>query len=254
MTPLQYRSGYTTMILNNVMSAPSVSTNCEPDNSFGLLNDVHDLILNHISNVNPINTNALISETDDLYDDIVFDPQFTKRELNFFESESLNQVANVVCSKLLERNYCNNCLRNLQVEVEPTKLPNLQHPSSHFIKIFKKIFDFALQFIPIVATEKSLKKFIIEEIKKRFKEEAAETKKISELTLIGCVEHNQEIVNKLFELTTIYAIKIFCININGFLTGKIKELLSDPSDLQVLARTFWLKKTRIGKHSDIFKT
>lgn len=85
--------------------------------------------------------------------------------------------------------------------------------------------------------------------------EALETNTIDESAEIGCVEHNQDIVNKIFELTIVYALKIFCENINNLLTGKIQVLPPEPSAIQELARSFWVKKThRIGKHSDIFNS
>lgn len=237
------------------------STNCEPDNSVALLNDVHDLIANHISSANTISSEA-ICEVTDQYADVAFAPEFTKRELNFFESESLVQASNLIYAKVLERNYCNDYQKNLQIEVAPnslTELPTLHSPSPHFIEMFKKIFVFALQSIPYVASEKSLKKFIIEEVRKKIQEEAeaksdssAEQNKVDELTMIGCVEHNEVIVKKLFELTTVYAINIFCKNINGLLAGKIKELPPEASAIQELAHSFRAKKD-IKKHSDIFK-
>lgn len=224
------------MILNNLMSAKSVSTNCEPDNCVALLNDVHDLIANHIS------SSEAVSEKTDEYVDVVFAPEFNERELNFFESESLVQAGNLIRAKILERCYCNDCERNLQID----------SASSNFIEVFVKVFNFALQSIPYVASEKCLQKFIVEEVRKKFKEEE-DTNDIDELNVIGCVEHNPEIVNKLYQFTTVYAINIFCKNINGFLSGKTNELPPEANDIQILAHTFRTKK-RIKKHSDIFNT
>lgn len=240
MTPRQFKSGYTTMILNNLMNSKSVSTNCEPDNASALLNDINDLIITHISS---IDTEALINETDDLYSEVVFDPQFTQQELNFLESESLTQVANTIRSRIDTQCFCNNCSRELEYN-DHKKV--LQCSPSHFTEIFQKVFEFTLKIIPSFATEKFLKKAVVEEIKRKYQEEV-------ESFGIGCVEHNREMVNTLFEVIAIYALKIFCKNLNDYLTGKIIELPNHSSDIQDLAHTFWVKKTRIGKHSDKFK-
>lgn len=229
------------------MCSKSVSTNCEPDKSVALLNDVHDLIANHISIASTVSSEDIGEQTDE-YADVTFAPEFTQRELNFFESESLAEVSNVVCAQILERNCCNDCRRRLQIDVasnSSAKLPIRQSPSPHFIKMFKKIFDFALQSITYVASEKFLKKFLIEAVRKKIQEElesTAETNKIDELTMIGCGEHNEVIVNKLLEYTTVYAINIFCKKINDLLSGKIKDLLPEASDIEKLALAFRQKK------------
>lgn len=118
-----------------------------------------------------------------------------------------------------------------------------------YLKVFEKVFDFAVQIITTFVSEKSIKKILIEEVKKKYEEEVR-TKNIVKLTAIGCVEHNQQVVNDLFEFTINDGLNEFCKNINGLLTGKIAVLPPEPTAIQDLARSFWVKKTRIGKHSD----
>lgn len=220
-----------------------MSTNCEPDHSVALLNDVHDLIENHISIVNEERSEHC-SAINDFSCDVLFDPQFTENELNFYETESTEQIAGMTCSKILERIHCVNCERYLLAESEHAESVSVpKFPSINFIEIFKKIFEFSLQSISFVASEKSLKKFLIEGFKK--------ANPISQLTIIGCVDHNEEMINMLIELGVVYTIKIFCKNINDILRGKIKDLPPDPNPLQQLASTFHTKKIR--KHSDIFQ-
>lgn len=182
--------------------------------------------------------------------------------LNFFETDSLKYTSNVTCSKIVNLNSCENCQSTLQVHSELNvhtiigekgNVPNLTYPSANFIKIFERVFELASQIIPSFASVKSIKTTLIEEAKKRYDDEV-ETKKIVELNTIGCVEHNQQVVKNLFESTIDYALKVFCKNINGLLTGKIDALPPEPNAIQDLARTFWVKKKRIGKHSDIFST
>lgn len=234
------------MILNNLMSTKLISTNCEPDNATALLNDVHDLIENHLS-VNTEEIESLCPSTDDLCADVEFDPIFTENALNFCESESAEQTAGVICSQILKRFDCENCPSYLLADFdrdEDAKSSVPKFPSIKFIETFTKIFDYSNQSIPLVASEKSLKKFIIDGFKK--------ANKINELAMIGCVDHNEETINVLVELTVIYAIKVFCKNINDLLRGKIKELPPDPTPIQESARTFFAKKS-VRKHTDIFR-
>lgn len=246
------------MIFNNLISAKSISSNCEQDASFALLNNIDDLILQH---TNRANTETINAQTNDFYVDVICDPEPTKIELNFFETESLKYASTVTCSKVVDRNSCENCESTLQIYSDfndkiigrKENVPNLMFPSASFIKVFEKVFEFAVQIIPSFVSEKSIKKILIAEVMKRYEEEII-TKNIIKLTALGCVEHNEQVINDLFEMTINDALNAFCKNINGFLTGKINDLPPDPNAIQDLARTFWLSKSHIGKHSDIFKT
>lgn len=235
------------MILNNLMSAKSVSSNCEPDHSIALLTDVHDLIENYISGASVFPEN-IENQPDDVYAYVLFDPEYKDQQLNFFESESLTQAANLVRWQILGQCTCNDCKSELQPNIDEEQ----SIPPPCFIQFFEKIFTFLLQTIPTFASQKNLKKIVVDEIKKNFVEEGGWQN--YEESMIGCVEHNEEIINKTVDLTTFYALKLFIKNINDFLSGKIKVLPNEPSNIQQLAHTFWMKKTtRIGKHSDKFK-
>lgn len=201
-----------------------MSTNCEPDSSVALLNDVHELIANRLSAAETV-------ASDNIYDDVIvdFDVQFTKREMNYFENESLLEPGKIIWSKILEGSHCDTC----------------HSLSEHFTEIFSRLYDIALQIIPLVASERRLKKIVIEEMRKTIETESVR------LTTLGCVEHNAVIASKLLEYTAVYAINIFCKNVNGLLTGKVRELRSDASQIEVLAHSFMLKK-RVKKHSDLF--
>lgn len=257
MTTRQFRSGYTTMILNNLTGARTASTNCEEDKSVALLYDVHDLIEKNISNAKNATQNITDSHVDDPYGDVLYDPEFSERDCNFYEEMSLTHASSVICSKIVDRCCCDNCQSNLQTDSEfvgnKSNLFDLNYPSTEFIEMFKKIFEFSTNMIPSVCFERNIKEIVIKEVKQRLEEEAR-TNEHCKLNLIGCVEHNEEILNKTVEFTVSYCINIFCKNINSLLTGKIKDLPKNYNDVQHLAIQFVLKKKRIGKHSDIFKT
>lgn len=222
------------------MSTNSTSTNCEPDHSVALLNDVHDLIANHISIVNSIESTEHSASVIDSPSDVLFDPQFSENELNFCESKSAEQTAGLICSKILDRIRCENCEQHLLAESEHPITSTQKYPSINFIGIFNKIFEFSLQSIPFVASENGLKKSVIDGFKK--------VTQISELSIIGCVDHNEEIMNLLLDITVSHAIIIFCKNTNDILKGRIKDLPPNPNPIQQSARTFYMKKSRIGKH------
>lgn len=152
------------MILNNLLGAKSASSNCDQDASFALLNNVHDLILEHN---NCVNTETVSPQTD-LFADVICDPEFTQQELNFFETGSLTHVSNVICSKVVQRSYCKSCHCNLQTDSDPNELTNvgkgenvsgLKYPSPQFINFFTNIYEYSYQIIPTFASEKPIKKF-----------------------------------------------------------------------------------------------
>lgn len=237
----QFTAGYGTMIFNNLIGAKSLSANCEEDSSVALLNNVDDLIQEFNSK-----TESNVNETqqNSLFDVVVCDPQFEKRELNFFENESLSYTSNVICAKIVKCMFCKNCECNLQTDSN--------YPSPDFVKKFEIISDIAMQIIPIFSSEKKLIKIVSEEVKKIYNEKV-ETNEVEETGVLGCVEHEKEVTEKLYKFTIAHGLDIFCRNVNDLLTGKIKVLPKDPNGIQELAHSFWLKKKRIGKHSDLFK-
>lgn len=148
------------MILNNLSGARPVSTNCEPDSSFALLTDIENLVLEYNATHSSDDTETIEFRKEDLYEDVICDPQSTKPELNFFENESLTFISNEICTKIVNRICCENCQCTLQADLELKEhniiksrgnlsdLTDLTYPSVNFIKIFKKIFEFALKIIP----------------------------------------------------------------------------------------------------------
>lgn len=237
MTPRQYRSGYTTIILNNLTTPKSTSTNCEQDESFALLTDVHELIVQRMASASADETHELDAPLQDV---IMFDPQFTKTELNFFEQESLSRNSTLICSKVAARSFCETCRSTLLRSDN-----DYDSPTSIFISFFQKVFRVAVQIVPSFAEEKFLKKILVPEVKKVLTGE-------DDGKGIGCVEHNTEIIDRIVECTVVYAITVFCKSVNDLLYGKLRELPSDPNPIEELAHEFWKKKKRIGKHSDIF--
>lgn len=122
-------------------------------------------------------------------------------------------------------------------------------PTVYFANDFRKVYAIVSEIIPFFCSERPLRKFLIDEIKKRL----AEGDEPLEEGGIGCVEHSDEVMEKFLELTVVLSITIFCNNINSILSRKIKVLPPNANCMEELARTFWVKKTRIAKHSDKFQ-
>lgn len=245
------------MILNNLTGPKPVSTNCESDLSAALLTDVHQLIEEYNLNVDT-ESKKNPSQQCETYDDVICDPEFKKSELNFLENQSLSVISHSICAKILKQMYCKDCVSNLQTNSELAEhdlikpMEDLSFPFVKFTKVFKQVFKVAAEIIPTFCSEKNLKKNLIREVKKRIEDDDQQTEEF-DTTEIGCVEHNKEIIDKLYEFTTAYSLDVFCKNISHLLTGKIKVLPPEPNAIQELARTFWMKKSRIRKYTDIFK-
>ncbi len=232
--------------MNNLTGTKALSTNCEPDKSVALLNNIHDLIQEYDSNTIK---NVTETEKNDLFNDIICDPQFSKRENNFFENESLSSTSNLICAKILIETFCGDCRSMLQDNLDDSALceDHSVDPSLNFKSKCMKIFKFAMQVIPHFCSEKFVSKIVIEEVKKLCDEEVE-----TEIEL-GCDVHAQEVTDKLYISTIDYALFIFCQNINDILTGKVKGRPLEPNIIQDLAWTFYVTNRKIKKHSDIFK-
>lgn len=239
------------MILNNLTGARSKSTNCEPDKCTALLYDVHDLILQQIDSVDSTETDKCSAEMNDEYGNILCDPVMSKKQLSLLESGSLTHAACEICDKIVDQSHCEPCQINLQTDTklngkQRKDLFGLKYPSPDFIKIFEKIFTIAMEVVPLICSEKLIKTILIQEVKKRIDDDSQEME-VYNFHMIGCMEHNEETVRKVFDLTVTHVLNIFCKNINDLLSGKVKTLPPDPTPIQDLARSFNVKKKRIGK-------
>lgn len=105
---IHHRSAYTTMIMNNLIGPVSKGSNCEEDTFFALLNNINEMFLDFDDD--PQETDETVQINNEvvqidvekeneriMLDTIVFDPLFGDTELNFVESESMSDSANVIC-------------------------------------------------------------------------------------------------------------------------------------------------------------
>lgn len=225
-TPRQFQTGYSTAILNNLMSSKSICSNCEQDMSHALLDNIDDLISQHNNAKGKANR-----EAKDVYEDVLCEPELKKKELHFLERESLKCSSAIICSKIVGHVSCENCVHILQGDsVNILGEENLTLPSTEFIKMFEIVMDFAIEIIPLFAAEKMIKKIVVQEVKKRTQYESEAN--VNLMVTLGCVEHSQEVVNDLVELVVSDALILFCKNINALLNGSVDVLPPNPNPIQ----------------------
>lgn len=242
----QFRSGYTTSLINNLTSSNSIYTNCENDASVPLLQNIHELIAQYeksASNDNGVDSGnrGNMCDIDGLNPEgIDIDPLFTVPDMNFLDSKGMVYESSHICRKLVQKVDCQDCLCTILTVQEDDSL-SFKSPSDTFIQIFKSLQNVINDIIPRLCAEKSLKKKILSLL---------ETLRIEK---IGCSEHADVIMLNLKELCIHFGIVLFCQNINNILSGKIKSIPPHANNIQVLALDFKKTRKNIGKYSDIFK-
>lgn len=248
--PIQFKANYATMIINNLNSANSISSNCEDDESKFLLNDVHEMLLlrKEKPKVNTINSSI---QNDYCTDMITFDPEILKTDLSFVQNEAITYMSSVVCRKILERTNCSQCLDSLQTSTNSkahniiSKFSSSDHafyknPSLTFMQIFQRLFYVSNQVIPDICSEKCLKSKIVNVLENEIVEN------------VGCDDHKDVVLTKIKQYAALYTIIDFTKNINNLLTGKNTVLPINSSSIHELALIFRQKGKHNGKHSDKF--
>lgn len=249
----QFRTGYSTTLINNLSSANSLNSNCEEDYSKPLLNNVHELLLDYKAKSQTDNRELddQVDESEAFEDVIVYDPVFSKMDYNFVENEAITYISSIICGKILNKTSCVQCINSLQsssvLEAHDIihKLSDCEdnvyrNPSVIFMQSFKILFSAINDIIPDLCSEKLLKTKIITQLEK------------VQIDEIGCPEHMKEMTLKLKQYVTYYAIIDFCKKINSLLSGKVTVIPPNSDRMQQLALAFRKKGKHIGKHSDKF--
>ncbi len=267
----QFKTAFTTVFMTNSM-AHSMKSNCEPDSSIPLLTDIHLLMLqkgnvvndkspieNDISkndgtaSIGPNNCYPYNSDTNDNpndvasniiedfdnqnYDPIIFEPEFSEKEINIIDEEAISNLSKSVFDKLLQNTHCDECRSTLETSSNDN---SIKFPSNLFVQNFKKIFyniDESLQYI---CADKGLKKEVLKSLENVGLDE------------MGCENHLSCVESKFKEFSTIFGIISFCKRINNILSRKNKVYSEHFNLIEELAFTFHKKKKGIGKHSEKF--
>lgn len=237
----QFRSGYTTTLLNNLTSPNSIYTNCENDASIPLIQNVHELISEY-ENADPSDNrvdsdiHGMVGLTRENIIDI--DPLFTVPDSDVSEGKAYE--CSRICRKLVQKFDCQACLSTVLIIQEDDSF-SLKNPSDSFIETFQTLMYVINDIVPRLCAEKFLKKKILTQI---------ETLDIKE---VGCLEHAKVVMLTLKELCVNFGIVLFCQNINSILSGKITSIPAHSNNIQVLALDFKKSRKNIGKHSDILQ-
>lgn len=229
---MHFRTGYATMIINNITCSNSISTNCEKDSTIPLLNDLHKFFFDFKEKIGVVNddNSDVHCKANDMLETIVFDPQFS--ELNVTENDTLPNNSHTIFNKVFKKIACENCGNSLEFLDKDAR-----GPSPVFLKNIQKFLSEVNQMIPHICSEKSLRKTMISMI---------------DDMEIGCPEHYEYVSLILKEISINYALVSFCQNINSLLSGKTKSLPDEFNHMQDLAFQFQIKKRRIGKFTDKF--
>lgn len=242
----QYRTAYGTTIINNMSTNSSKHSNCEPDYSISLLDNIHEFLCNYLSNSKETCSDVNIVSNDNIMDTIIFEPQLTEADLHINENEAISLTSSRICKNVLERSNCENCRKILQTL--PQKDHDIIHkmeasdksmffPSELFIRICKKLLLGIYELIPYVCSQNNVRQKILKHLED------------VEVENIGCHIHEILILNNIKTISIKYALMAYCKNVNELLCGKIKSLPDNFDEIQKQAFLFNQKRKGIGKHT-----
>lgn len=245
------------MTINNITGTNSLKSNCQPDQSSGMLSDIHEFItVCQEQSLEPNNSIVSVDDTtfcncglksqncdcDDLNSMIAYHPQseleetididaeLRKIKVESIEINAISYSSSRICQKIFKTTKCEECRSNFELMDEPTTLSRIGKVVSSLNAI-----------IPQICFERSIKKKLMNHIRPM------------KTYLIGCSDHNEEIDEKIKKLAADQVVLTFCNDVNKILSGKTKTLPDNPNIIQKLALVHKIKKRRIGKYSDKFK-
>lgn len=240
--PSLFRPGYTNLILTNLSSHHSISSNCENDGNKSLLRNVCDLyddpslIMSSERNENNYEEKAVI------------DLEINNGELaefEFVESEALTSVSGKVCRDIIASTDCESCKFTLEAYVPmpehriilaaDSPILQLTYPTVAFMNQFKLLFKTVETLLPFICHEKHLLQTLNNSLNN------------VDLNDIGCKEHKAVISQKMKKVTVSICVTTFLKEINGILSKKITEPLPNQSALHQKAFDIVKKRKGIGK-------
>ncbi|KAG4078324.1 hypothetical protein HA402_013034 [Bradysia odoriphaga] len=258
-----FRSAFTTVFMTNTI-AHSVKSNCEPDIATPLLTDINHLLKNNMNqmqdrksatenshktpnnndilcfqNSQPDYSSSLDFENNDVdwqnIDPIIFDPEFSDKELSAIDEQAIFDLSKTVFDKLLKSTLCDECLPFL----ETSSNESLSEPSDVFTLNFRKIISNIEESLEFICAESGLKRKVINSLQS------------VKLDKMGCNDHFGHVEKNFKEYSTVFGIILFCIKVNNILNRKNKDFSQNFNLVEKLAFNF-RKKKRIGKYSEKF--
>lgn len=266
MTANQYRTGYTTMVINNITGTNSLRSNCQPDGNTAILSNIHEFIsknqdANSSSIIQPILLNhdnvssfaEIQLETENFDSIILFDPEDenTSTDIHPRAGETIYNY-----SESLETSVdLSEFVQSEVVSNDATWVTQTLFRTSKCIEC-KDYFDLMDRNTTLLSVERLLRSInsTIADIcfQESIKAKLLTSVQLMKIHIIGCPDHVDVTERKLKRLAVDRAVLSFCNNINKILSGKMESLPDNPTTIQTLAFQHRTKKRGIGKYSDLF--
>ncbi len=237
----QFRSAFTNLVVNNLTAKHSISSNCQDDKGFALLQDVFDIY-----------DEDLFEESEEIFEDdediIELDLGGGEEVSNILADESLMFESSNVCRQVLASNKCIDCENTLeaycplgehgilkQCEVSSNPENHLfSYPTALFTSQFKLLFKKVQTILPFICHEKLLSQKLVSYLGSDV------------LEGLGCSIHCSDIAQKIKKIAVNENINILRKDINKILRKKIIEPVEGQH--AIYSKAFKTQKKGVGKH------
>lgn len=249
--PPQFRSGYTTIILNNLTSKHSLAGNCEEDDDTSLLKNVYDLY--DVDEVSAIDESKEIhateaskqSNTDD--DAVQLEIGIDQlSELKFVENDALALDSSSACKLVAASTNCQLCICTLEaycplsahriVTSLDSNIPVRTYPTLLFMTRFKLIYKAVETILPFISHERNLLKKLVSSLGN------------IDCNGLGCNEHKSEIAYELKKSAAKVCLANYIRQLNCILRKENIDPTSNRSEMHQKAFDMVKKKKGIGKY------
>lgn len=172
------------------------------------------------------------------FDPIIFDPEFSEKELSVIDEQAISDISKTVFEKLLRSTVCDECRSFLETSGICNDSVNV--PSEVFALNFKKIIGKIDESLEYICAESGLKRTVVNSLQS------------VKLDRMGCDEHFSHVEKKFKEYSTVFGTILFCKKVNNILNRKNNIFSENFNLIEQLAFNFCKKKKQIGKYSEKF--
>lgn len=243
--PFQFRTAFTSLIVNNLTAKHSLRSNCLNDKNVALLQDVYDFYDMDFEEVN--------DEVDDDENIIELEVDTDDLDMNFFETEAIVYEASDVCRKILSKTKCVSCRNTLEAscplkphgmlqECEITSDPAYQfftYPTLLFLSKFKTLYKKIEILLPLICHENTMSCNLMSSVEH------------FSLAGLGCKEHAEAISQIIKKATVKWCVNIFTKQINDILARKTLEHPQDQHKIHEKAFEIVKKRRGVGKFGQV---
>lgn len=242
----QFRSGYTTIVLNNLTSKHSIAGNCEEDDNTSLLENVYDLYcVDDVSESDESEAKTFKqnkSDDDGIQLDLTIDqlpePKFVENDALALESSNTCQLVSAstkceLCKCTLEA-YCPLDAHRIITSVD-SNIPARTYPTLLFLTRFKLIYKAVETILPFISQEKNLLRKLISSLDN------------IDCDGLGCEEHKSEISCEIKKATAKVCLSNYIRQLNCILRKQDIDPVFNRSVMHQKAFDIVKKKKGIGK-------